>query len=167
MMGRVGADGRTASLEICTSDALRIPDDLRADLLALGKGSLVRLTLATPAIFANGWYPGWLEKITDTNGTLHYRGKLPGSDLVLELVAAALERWQPYSGWSMEHGKMRAVRRMVPAGAVYWFRIVEETGEALAGMWMRPICDDEQDCRDGLGLALPGVGFYLSEVDKA
>ena len=67
------------------------------------------------------------------------------------------ERWQALSGWDLMARKPRAVRRLVPAGAVYWFEIVQGDAEAIARLWLAPLADREQDRLDGFGLALPGL----------
>ena len=107
------------------------------------------LTLLTPAIFARGYRPDWLD---DT-----LQGEPPGAPgLRLQLVAAALERWQPHSGWDLVEKAPRATRKLVAAGATYWFRLIDAPDdEALASLWLASFCDAEQDRRDGYGLALP------------
>ncbi len=111
-------------------------------------GKRISLTLLTPALFRAGWRPAWLDA--------QLQGSPPGCEgLVLKLRAAAVERWQPHSGWDLAARKPRAGRKLVPAGAVYWFEILESTVKALSSLWLRSICDDKQDCLDGFGLALP------------
>lgn len=96
----------------------------------------LNLTLLTPALFAQGWRPP----------------ELPG----LTLMAAALDRWQPHSGWDLAQRKPRAGRKLVPAGAVYWYRLTDAATPAdLAALWLAPLSDDAQDGRDGFGLVLP------------
>jgi CRISPR-associated protein Cmr3 len=105
------------------------------------------VTLLTPALFAGGWRPNWLD---DT-----LVGSPPGcAGLELRLRAAALERWQPHSGWDLAQRQARAGRKLIPAGAVYWFEVEEASEEALRSLWLSPVSDHEQDRRDGFGLAL-------------
>lgn len=120
---------------------------------ALNNARYVRLLLATPALFRDGWKPGWLDK------------QLQGSPLedktkvTLKLVAACMERWQPLSGWSLEKGKVgpKPVRRLVPAGSVYFFEVIDGNAGELTRHWLHSIADDLQDQRDGFGLALWGI----------
>jgi CRISPR-associated protein Cmr3 len=121
---------------------------------ALSKTAMVRMALATPAIFAKGWKPGWLD-----GGPHDLEGSLPGSALRLRLVGAAIGRWRPISGWSLEANRVgpKPVRRAAPAGSVYFFQIVEGTASDLSRLWLQSVCDCEQDRRDGFGLALWGV----------
>jgi CRISPR-associated protein Cmr3 len=163
----VGGERRPAWIEQCPDGAdpwPQFPDALRQAFRATPKG--VRLTLVTPALFKYGWRPDWLD------GNLE--GTPPGcSGLKLKLRAAALDRWQAFSGWDMQPNKShdkrpggaaRAVRRMVPAGAVYWFEIVsnskiDATAQAalIEKLWLTSLCDQDHDRRDGFGLAVPGV----------
>lgn len=107
-----------------------LPSDFVANIQKVGGLSL---TMLTPALFDSGWRPR----------------DIPG----LKLRAAALDRWQAHSGWDLVQQKPRAGRKLVPAGAVYWYQI---TGEIdLASLWLAALSDDEQDRRDGFGLVLP------------
>lgn len=121
-----------------------MPDGLPGEMRN-AKG--ICLTLLTPALFAAGWRPAWLNQDRE--------GAPPGiGGLKLRLRAATLERWQPHSGWDLALRRPRAGRKLVPSGAVYWFEIVEANDDALAAFWLVPISDHEQDRRDGFGLAL-------------
>lgn len=154
---RVGADGRSARLVAVDNAWPKINVNLSAALSALKKGDYLRLILATPAIFSGGWRPGWLKEEID-GGKSAYRGSPPGAaNIRLELVAVAIERWTPFSGWDMKINKPRAIRRLAPAGSVYWFKLIAGSGADLLPLWLAPISDNEQDRRDGFGLALPGL----------
>lgn len=112
----------------------------------------LRMVLATPAIFERGWLPGWLR---EENGNL--TGTIPGSGVSVRLVSAVVGRWKPLSGWSYERGRNgpKALRRMVPAGSVYFFEVLKGEAE-IADLWLHSVCDCQQDGRDGFGLALWG-----------
>lgn len=116
-----------------------------------GKKGL-RMVLATPAVFERGWLPGWLR---EKDGNLI--GTIPGSGVSVRLVSAVVGRWKPLSGWSYEKGRNgpKPLRRMVPAGSVYFFEVLEG-GAGIADLWLRSVCDCVQDGRDGFGLALWG-----------
>lgn len=115
------------------------------------------LTLLTPALFSRGYRPGWLAPEDGGRNPSRLIGAPPGlPGLKLALRAAALGRWQPHSGWDLKKQKPRAGRKLVPAGAVYWFALQgEPSDEDLAALWLMSLCDHEQDRRDGFGLALP------------
>jgi CRISPR-associated protein Cmr3 len=124
---------------------------------ALRGSPLVRMVLATPALFRGGWKPGWLG-----GGPEGLEGSPPGAGVRLRLVGAVVERWKAISGWSLEQGRRgpKPVRRLVPAGSVYFFEVVGGDPATLEGCWLQSVSDfeeDQQDCRDGFGLALWGV----------
>ncbi|MBN2885888.1 MAG: type III-B CRISPR module-associated protein Cmr3 [Chromatiaceae bacterium] len=107
------------------------------------------LTLLTPGAFAAGYRPGWLDD--------QLTGEPPCAPGVrLQLVAAAIARWQPHSGWDLLRQEPRPTRKLVGAGATYWFRLLDcPSSEALDPLWLASLCDERQDRRDGFGLALP------------
>jgi CRISPR-associated protein Cmr3 len=120
----------------------------------LAQAQRVRMVLATPAIFRNGWKPGWLD------GALV--GSPPRAEARLRLVGVSIARWKAVSGWSLAElpGQPRGpkpVKRMVPAGGVYFFEVVEGKASGLVDRWLEPVSDDAQDRRDGFGLAAWGV----------
>jgi CRISPR-associated protein Cmr3 len=124
------------------------------------KPQRLRLILATPAIFAKGWRPGWLQPIHEgLVGKPPSENDKPGPQL--KLVGAVVGRWQPISGWSLEAGKrgIKPLRRLAPAGSVFFFEVLDGSNPAdwVAAHWLSSVCDDAQDRRDGFGLAAWGI----------
>lgn len=150
----LGGERRLVHWKSSSSSSLwDCPSNVRIKLNAETK---VRMTLATPAIFAGGWRPGWLLKE-------NLEGSPPRSSVRLRLVGVCIQRWRAVSGWSYQPvGEKKkpgpkAIRRMVPAGGVYFFEVVSGSGDELANRWLEPVSDDEQDRRDGFGLATWGI----------
>ena len=110
----------------------------------------LRLVLASPAVFANGWLPDWIDSQSLT-------GNIPNTGVTVKLISAVIDRWQPVSGWGYERGKTgsKPMRRAVPSGSVYFFKITSGTLEAKS-IWLKSICLDEQNINDGFGLVLAG-----------
>lgn len=109
------------------------------------------LTLLTPALFSGGYRPGWLDD--QLEGT---PPEAPG--VRLRLRAAALGRWQPHSGWDLAAQRPRAGRKLIPAGATYWFDLIgQPSQDDLEHLWLTGLCDCPQDRLDGFGLALPAA----------
>jgi CRISPR-associated protein Cmr3 len=138
------------------------PDKISSKLAELNSGK-IRMVLATPAIFSNGWLPGWLNLITKEDGKEILEGIPPGATdgRKLKLVSACIDRWRPISGWSAEAKSRgpKAIRRMVPAGSVYFFEAQngKEASALAKSRWLESVCDKPQDCKDGFGLAVWGV----------
>lgn len=125
------------------------PEGVAERLSGLKPGKGLRLILATPARFESGWKPKWLAE----KGT----GTIPGTAVKVRLVSAVTGRWEPLSGWSYETGGPKPLSRLVPAGSVYFFEILEGDGGQLVSLWLEPISDDEEARNDGYGLALWGL----------
>lgn len=111
-----------------------------------------RLILATPAIFNNGYLPAWLDD--ELKGTL--------GNMQVQLRAVSIARWQAGTSWDMADPKskkgkgMRAIKRLAPAGSVYWFDILNGgQGAELTEHWLTSISDERG--KDGYGLILPGI----------
>jgi len=153
-VGMLGGEARPVGLSV--REKLRenwfdCPDTLKEAFAKLKIGDRVRMVLATPAIFEQGWKPGWLDKF----GQQHLPRGL--SKVKLKLISAALGRREAVSGWNVRENKAKAVRWMVPAGSVYFFEVQEGNPSELLESWLRPVSDIEQDRKDGFGLALWGV----------
>lgn len=117
---------------------------------ALTSCRLIRMVLASPAIFKNGWLPDWIDADS-------LQGIVPGTNVKVALKATVVPRWKAISGWSYELKGPKPIRRMVSAGSTYFLEIVEGNGAELANAWMQSMCGDSQDVRDGFGLALWGI----------
>lgn len=106
--------------------------------------------LATPAVFGGGWRPNWLDKN-------NLSGVIPGTTLSVKLKGAAINRWQAVSGWSYEDRGPKPVRRLAPAGSVYFFDVLDGNTSDLTKVWLKSISDSIIDANDGFGLACWGV----------
>ena len=105
-----------------------------------------RLILATPACFSNGFLPEVAK--------FSYYG------VTVTIEAVATSRYQVVSGWDYRLGKPKPSRRLAPAGSVYFLRLAgahAAIGQFVDDLWLQSISDDEQDRRDGFGLALLGA----------
>jgi CRISPR-associated protein Cmr3 len=162
----LGGERRFAEVRASAGQWPVCPPELRRALVG---ASRLRLLLVTPAPFREGWRPGWLN---DED----LAGSPPGiTGLVVRLAGAAVGRRQPVSGWDIQQrrgtepqgtaatwreGGPKAARFMAPAGSVYFLVLENQTrltDEQVQALWMCCMADDEQDRRDGFGLALPGV----------
>ena len=101
----------------------------------LRAGSRARVVLLTPALFATGSFPDAL------------RGA--------RVVAAKVDRPEVVSGWNFESNAPKPSRRMAAAGSVFWVEVPTDTW--ARDVWLTSVSDDDQDQRDGFGLAVVGV----------
>lgn len=162
-----GGEGRLSSLEVAPAGwpewshvAKRYEDETPDQ-------AWLRVQLLTPGLFDQRKdvpvRPAWLD---DRHG-----GNLLGAGPKLKLIAMRSERYRPFSGWSSQKDTAtkrgtqapRAVRRTVPAGAVYWFG--DERGnplqkaallEASELLWLVGLDGHTPSTRLGFALALPG-----------
>ena len=151
----LGGERRMAALHPEPENLWPQPPDRWLEAICQAGG--VSLTLITGGLFNAGFRPGWLDK----EGV----GSPPQAPtLQLKLRAAATERWQPHSGWDLATQRPRPTRKLVPAGAVYWFALLKPestTPEDLLPLWTGSLCDEEQDRNDGFGLALPAAWNFI------
>ncbi|MFZ5903687.1 MAG: type III-B CRISPR module-associated protein Cmr3 [Chloroflexota bacterium] len=119
----------------------KCPDVIKNNIVAARH---CRLILATPAYFAKGYLPEYLES--------HFRARV---------VAVALSRYQTVSGWDYTKGKGGApkpTRRLVPAGSVYFLDLKDtDIVRFVNDVWLESVCNDGQSRNDGFGLALLGT----------
>lgn len=127
-----------------------------------------KLYLATPTIFKNqqlnshktkieGWLPSWL-KPENVNGRVCIKGEYKG--VAVELVAAAIGRYQTIGGWDIAYNRQKPTRRAVSAGSVYYFKTQANPEQILENFHWQNLADDEKDAQIGYGLSLVGAWNY-------
>ena len=139
----LGGERRIVAWQTLENDLPALPGEIEDRLAATGH---CRLVLATPGIFEKGYLPTWLYNAT------------PG--VKVTTIAAATARPQAVSGWDYKKKQAKPSRWMTPAGAVYFLRVEgdESARRAFARrIWLQAISDEEQDRRDGFGIALLGT----------
>lgn len=121
----------------------------------------LRMILATPAFFSKGWIPGWLNENLVSTDKLALNDAASG--VKLQLRWACIPRWEAVSGWSYRKKQPKAVRRMVPAGSVYFFEVLDgDPVKFVSQFWLQSISDKDRrlaffDKQDGYGLATWGI----------
>ncbi len=147
----LGGERRLAAVQVGERSAW--PEPPQGWLESIRKAGGLSLTLVTAGLLADGYRPGWLN----AEGV----GSPPEAEAVqLRLRAVACGRWQPHSGWDLVGQQPKPTRKLVAAGAVYWFEIqnaAQLSTEQLRRLWLTSLCDEPQDRRDGFGLALPAA----------
>ena len=112
-----------------------------------------KLYFATPAIFDRGWLPKWIDKKT-------YQAQYPvlGPDsLSFELITAAVGKPISIGGWDMKKNTPKPARRAVPAGSVYYFKVLDSnSADAIVDTFHYQNISDYQ-AKEGFGLCFIGV----------
>ena len=146
----IGGENRVASY-IQIEDGIDW-SELTAELSdRLPTSSGFKLYLATPTIFQQGWLPNWINPET-------LEGQYKG--VTVNLVAAALGRYQSIGGWDVAYNRPKPTRRAVSAGAVYYFTTTAKPNEILKTFHWQNLADDSNDAQIGYGLGLVGVWNY-------
>lgn len=160
---RLGGDSRPAEWGI-------VPSVDWAPLLGAVKTMIVKTgrfkaCLITPGLFEAGWYQAFLQE--GPNGLI---GRLPLSHLEVQLVGACVGRAIPIGGFDLVAGYPKPIRKAVPAGSVYFFRLVnwdrwdgptrESEVEKLLSTHFHRVLDEQSDpngpWKEGFGMALIG-----------
>ena len=89
----LGGERRLVHWKSQPTTAWDCPEAVRT---AVASAQNIRMVLATPAIFKQGWLPGWI----DCN-SLQGRPPIDGAPL-LRLVGLCIDRWKAVSGWSLQ-----------------------------------------------------------------
>jgi CRISPR/Cas system CMR-associated protein Cmr3 (group 5 of RAMP superfamily) len=138
---RLGGDGRLARLT--EMEAPPWPDGRTGE-------RRFRLYLAAPTFLSGGHLPGFLDRET-------LRGVWPGSDFIVRLSGVALAPPAVVGGWNLARQEPRPVRRLVGAGSVFYFELIEgRENDVLRAAHGRAFCDDEAMAGAGFGLAFVG-----------
>jgi CRISPR-associated protein Cmr3 len=125
-----------------------LPDAIKQ---AVVKNKACRVVLLTPAFFAEGWRPTFLCQNR--------------CNVQVMLKAAIVGRPVVVSGWDYVSNQPKATRRLAPAGSVYYLKLdgtPEAIEEWLKATWWHNISDEEQNRKDGFGLAV--VGTWSGEL---
>jgi CRISPR-associated protein Cmr3 len=147
----LGGERRMARLKQNAAE----PEIPAAPVIAPSTGPLViKWTLATSAVFANGWLPGWCRDTTpqarpDGRVCLNLRqGRA-------QLIATCLGKAVAFAGWDTVIGKSKPTQLAVPAGSVYYFLCenAAAAGELAALLHWRPRSDSYGEKGFGYGFA--------------
>jgi CRISPR-associated protein Cmr3 len=113
---RLGGDTRVAEFKEIDFDLSSITEDIVNNLPELNEDFLLEFILLTPAIFKNGWYPDFLN-----NDMGFLKGEFGG--ISLTLISAVLGKPLYIGGFDLAKGYPKEMKKAVPAGSVYYFKI--------------------------------------------
>lgn len=136
---KLGGEGKGFTYkETCHEPKLLSDDDLQTLCEKVDTAGKFKLYFATHAIFDKGWNPEALHPD-------------------IELITAAVGNYVTVGGWDVAQGRPKGTCRAVPAGSVYYFRLINGASiEAiLDALHYKNIGD--QRTQEGFGLAYVGV----------
>ncbi len=105
---KLGGEGKAVSYEKCSKD-------LSIDVI-IPTENRFKIYLSTPAIFKKGWLPEWIDEKT-------LIGEYSG--LKLKLITTAIGKPIHIGGFDMKKRKPKPMYKAVPAGSVYYFKIIK------------------------------------------
>lgn len=109
-----------------------------------------RLYLAAPSFLSGGHVPGFLDPKSLV-------GSWPGARLTVRLQGVALGPPAVVGGWNLARQEPRPIRRLVGAGSVFYFELIDGSEvDVLRAAHGCPFCDDQAMARAGFGLAFVG-----------
>lgn len=110
----------------------------------------LKLYLATPALFEQGWLPSWVDPNT-------HEAHLGGC--TLKLYSAAVGKPSFIGGWNMKERRPKPMRKAVPSGSVYYFKITDGSVDDLVRHAHGTSISDYRS-RDGFGVCYVGAAPY-------
>jgi CRISPR-associated protein Cmr3 len=127
--------------------------DIETLKVAIQASGIFKLYFATPAIFKCGWLPEWIDAQSR-------RGQYPLSSagsIPLELVTAAVGKPITIGGWDMKAGSAKRAYRAIPAGSVYYFKLLDSVrvDDLIKTFHYQNISDWR--AAEGFGLCFVGV----------
>lgn len=131
---------------------------------AVRESSFFKLYLATPAIFKNGWLPAWIDPVNMT-GRFSYKDK----SVRVQLITAAIGKRVLAGGFGYDlvganptekdkkrKYKPREMRYAVPAGSVYYFKLLEGSFQNAVTLFNQKCISDY---REDYGFEYPPLQY--------
>lgn len=115
-----------------------LPNDRARILNMVAASEKFKLYLGTPAIFNEGWFPKDLHK-------------------GIELITAAIGNYVTIGGWDVAKDRPKGSYRAVPAGSVYYFRLINGTKAETVLDCLHYKNIGDQRTQEGFGLAYIGA----------
>lgn len=133
---RFGAEGKFVNIRKRTDVAIPLPTIT---------DNRLKVILTTPCFFDAGAIPEWMQGVEP----------FTGKGLKVNLVAAAIGKYQSIGGFDVKKGQPKPMRRAVPAGSVYYLEC-EDAGALAETIHSKSIADKEKDQWQGFGIAYVG-----------
>lgn len=144
---QLGGEGKAIKFEVLKDDPLKGIKNLDFNL----ENGYFKIYLATPAVFKNGWFPEWIKD--------NFEGEYNG--IRVKLIACVIGRPISIGGWDMFNKKAKPMRKAVPSGSVYYFKILSSASsqQIKDSFHFKSISDDFEDIeysKEGFGISILG-----------
>ena len=138
---RIGGDHRSCHYRRVEP---RLPEREKVMECVRGSGYF-KLILLTPACFTGGWLPDFVDD----------EGIGERNDVRFRLVSVVIGRYDNIGGFDLLRGRPKAIKRYVPAGSVYFFKLEDGDVEALFdAFWFKSISTERAE--EGFGITIIG-----------
>lgn len=140
---QLGGERRAVAFEKVERDFFEGIENLDLNL----KTGMFKIYLATPAIFKKGWLPDWIDEET-------LEGEFNG--IRVKLLTCAIGKYVTIGGWDMAKVESKPLKKAVPAGSVYYFKILSGVDEEKIrkAFHFKNISDEKAE--EGFGLSIMG-----------
>ncbi len=137
---KLGGEGKIARVEAIKELPAFFRDDVVEEIKEkVDKTGYFKLVLVTPAFFKDGWKPD-----------------LDSLGIKAELVSANIGKPISIGGWDMDKNYPKTMSKAVPAGSVYYYKLLDGTAdELIKKVHKNSISYKRQN--EGFGIALIGV----------
>jgi len=142
---KLGGEARAASVEKCNKD---VAEAINTPTIT---GKEFKIYLASPAIFSNGWLPGWINP-KDMTGTYEVGNR----SVTVRVTVAATGRPIAAGGFDMKAKKPKEMVAAVPAGSVYYMELIKGSIEDVVELFHKKKISDSRS-EDGFGYCMIGV----------
>ena len=130
--------------------------DIKAKVV---KNKFFKLYLATPALFAQGWLPDFIDPQTLT---IKQDSLLAQRQFDVRLVSAAVGKPLSIGGWDLARQRPKPMYKAVPGGSVYFFECLAGDMAELFELFHGSMVLQQASSLDDLAqLAAIGYGFTL------
>lgn len=141
-MLRLGGDNRSARYSTESWNEIQIEQIKKK----ITESKHFKLILTTPAIFRQGWLPGWINADT-------LQGQFNG--VVLKMIGACIGKPIGIGGYDFVKNMPKVMKKAVLAGSVYYFELANSDVDSLfKNVWLKSISDEK--AQEGFGITLIG-----------
>ncbi|MCF7859658.1 MAG: type III-B CRISPR module-associated protein Cmr3 [Candidatus Cloacimonetes bacterium] len=134
---KLGGEGKAVSYKVIEANQIIKLPEIEKEFI---------MYLATPAIFNNGWLPGFIDPESLTGEIV--------MGLKVKLRSAIVNRPLLIGGFDIQLKKPKTMMQAVPSGSLYYFEILEGAANLLESIQGKSVSDFKTE--EGFGIAYFG-----------